>query len=112
MLTKPEYDLLQKIKSNPIYTDDDFSDEERLFLVNCASEHWVHCRDKTSFTWAVTSRGEAAMKRFEYEQQQQAEADARAKRKEKRDFCLQFLAVFFSALSVLVSLILFFISEP
>lgn len=112
LVIQPEYDLLQKIKTNPIYTDDDFSSDERLYLKNCELDHWVHCRDQTSFTWAITSRGEAAMKRFEYEQQQQAEANARAKRKDKRDFCLQLLAVFFAALSVFVSLILFFIGKP
>ena len=63
-MIQPEYDLLQKIKTNPIYTDDDFSSNERLYLKNCELDHWVHCRDQTSFTWAITSRGEAAMKRF------------------------------------------------
>lgn len=110
-MIQPEYDLLKKIAADPTYTDDDFSRDERLYLRNCESEHWVHCRDKTSFTWVITSRGEAAMKCFEYEQQQQAEREAYAKRKDRRDLILQVLAVLFGALSVLVSVILFFIDN-
>ena len=111
-MIQPEYDLLKKIAESPTYTDDDFSRDERLYLKNCESEHWVHCRDKTNFTWVITSRGEAAMKRFEYEQQQQAEREACEKRKDRRDLILQVLAVFFSALGVLVSVILSLVGNP
>lgn len=111
IMIQPEYDLLKKIAADPTYTDDDFSRDECLYLKNCESEHWVHCLDKTSFTWVITSRGEAAMKCFEYEQQQQAEREAYAKRKDRRDLILQVLAVLFGALSVLVSVILFFIGN-
>lgn len=108
----PEYDLLRKIAADPTYTDDDFSSDEYLYLRNCKSEHWVHCRDKTSFTWVITSRGEAAMKRFEYEQQQRAEREAYAKRKDRRDLILQVLAVVFSALGVLAPIILSLVGNP
>ena len=110
-MIQPEYDLLRKIAADPTYTDDDFSSDESLFLRNCESESWVYCREKTSFTWVITSRGKAAMKRFEYEQQQRAEREAYAKRKDRRDLILQVLAVLFGALSVLVSVILFFIGN-
>lgn len=111
-MIQPEYDLLKKIAESPTYTDDDFTRDEYLYLKNCESENWAHCRDKSSFTWAITSRGEAAMKRFEYEQQQQAERDAYAKRKDRRDLVLQVLAVLFGALGVIFSVAFALVGHP
>ena len=109
-MIQPEYDLLKKVQTKLRITDDELSAEDELFLQNCRSEHWVFYNDNRFF-WEVSSRGKAAMKRFEYEQQQRAEAEARAKRKNRRDFWLQLLAVLFGALGVLVSVILFFVDN-
>ena len=103
-MIQPEYDLLKKIQTKSRITDDELSAEDELFLQNCRSEHWVLYNDNRFF-WEVSSRGEAAMKRFEYEQQQQTEREAYAKRKDRRDFWLQLLAVLFGALGVILSVV-------
>lgn len=102
VMIQPEYDLLKKIQEKSRITDDELSSDDELFLQNCHSEHWVFYNDNRFF-WEVSSRGKAAMKRFEYEQQQRAEHEAYAKRKDRRDLILQVLAVVFSALSVILS---------